>query len=63
MPSFVEVKLTDIQGTKNELIKKGSEQEAGVHRYYFDGSNLDNGIYVVTVVVNNEKKTRIIIKK
>ena len=43
--------------TKKELIKKGSEQQPGDHRYYFEGSNLDKGIYVVTVVVNNEKKT------
>ena len=63
MPSFVEVKLTDIQGTNIELIKKGSEQQPGDHRYYFEGSSLEKGIYVVTVVVNNERKTRIIIKK
>ena len=63
MPSFVEVRLTDIQGTNNELIKKGSEQPPGDHRYYFEGSNLKRGIYVVTVIVNNERKTRIIVKK
>ena len=63
LPSFVAVKLTNIQGTNIELIKKGSEQQPGDHRYYFEGSNLEKGIYVVTVVVNNERKTRIIIKK
>jgi len=63
MPSFVEVKITDIQGAMNEIIQKESEQEAGDHRYYFEGSNLKKGIYVVTVFVNNEKKTRIIVKK
>ena len=56
MPSFVEVKITDIQGAMNEIIQKESEQEAGYHRYYFEGSNLKKGIYVVTVFVNNEKK-------
>ena len=49
--------------TKKELIKKGSEQQPGDHRYYFEGSSLEKGIYVFTVVVNNEMKTRIIIKK
>jgi len=63
MPSFVEVKITDLQGTKNEVIKKGSEQEAGDHRYYFEGSNFQKGIYVVSVFVNNERKTRVIVKK
>lgn len=61
--SFVEVKITDINATKNNVIEKGKEQKAGKYRYYFNGSNLQKGIYVVSVYVNNEKKTRVIVKK
>ena len=61
--SFVEVRITDIKGHKNSIVEKGREQKAGKHSYYFNGSNLQKGIYVVTVYVNNEKKTRLIIKK
>jgi hypothetical protein len=62
-PSFVEVKITDINGTKNSIVEKGKEQKAGKHSYFFNGNNLEKGIYIVTVITNNQKKTRIIVKK
>lgn len=62
-PSFVEVKITDINGTKNSVVEKGKEQKAGKHSYFFNGNNLEKGIYIVTVITNNQKKTRIIVKK
>jgi hypothetical protein len=61
--SFVEVRITDINGTKNKIIEKGKEHKAGKHTYFFNGINLEKGIYVVTVIANNQKKTRIIVKK
>jgi hypothetical protein len=61
--SFVEVKITDINGTYSSVIEKRKEQKTGKHRYFFNGSNLEEGIYIVTVIVNNQKKTRIIVKK
>lgn len=61
--SYVEVKITDINAIKNTVVEKGTRQSAGKHRYYFNGANLERGIYVVTVFVNHEKKTRIIVKK
>lgn len=62
-PSFVEVQISDINGTKNSIIEKGKQQNKGKHRYFFDGTILEKGIYVVTVLVNNQRKTRIIVKK
>jgi len=61
--SYVEVKITDINGTKNSIVEKGKQQKAGKHTYFFNGARLKNGLYVVTVTANNEKKTRIIAKK
>jgi len=62
-PSFVEVKIADINGTKNIVVERAKLQKKGKHRYFFDGSVLEKGIYVVTVIVNNQRKTRIIVKK
>lgn len=62
-PSFVEVRITDINGTKNAIIEKGKEQGVGKHSYFFDGNDLEKGLYLVTVLVDNEKKTRLIVKK
>lgn len=62
-PSFVKVKITDINGTKNSVVEKGKEQKAGKHSYFFNGNNLEKGVYMVTVITNNQKKTRIIVKK
>jgi len=62
-PSFVEIKITNISGATNSIIEKGKQQRAGKHRYFFNGKNLEKGVYVVTVIANNQRKTRIIIKK
>lgn len=62
-PSFVEVRITDINGTKSSVIEKRTEQKKGKHSYFFNGTNLEKGIYIATVIANNQKKTRIIVKK
>ncbi|MFL0116898.1 T9SS type A sorting domain-containing protein [Tenacibaculum maritimum] len=62
-PSKVEVKITDIYGEKISILSQGENQLAGKHSYFFDGSHLKKGTYVVSVTVNNERKTRIIVKK
>ena len=61
--TFVEVRVADINGTKNTVVEKGKQQEKGKHTYFFNGNNLEKGLYVVTVLTGNEKKTRIIVKK
>ncbi|NCT10675.1 MAG: T9SS type A sorting domain-containing protein [Flavobacteriia bacterium] len=62
-PSFVEVKITNVNGTENTIVRKGENQKKGKHSYFFDGSNLNKGAYIVSVFVDNSRKTRIIIKK
>lgn len=62
-PSFVEVKITNVNGTENTIIRKGENQKKGKHNYFFGGSNLNKGAYIVSVFVDNTRKTRIIIKK
>jgi hypothetical protein len=61
--SFVEVKINDLYGAKNAIIEKGTAQKAGKYSYFFNGNNLEKGVYVVTVLVDNNKKTKIIVKK
>ncbi len=62
-PSFVEVKISDLHGNQNSFLERGKEQKVGKHSYFFNGSGLKKGIYVVTVIVNKQRKTRIIVKK
>ena len=62
-PSFVQVKITNINGIKNSIIEKGIQQGVGKHRYFFNGVGLEKGAYVVTIIANNQKKTRLILKK
>ena len=62
-PSYVQIKVSDIRGNKNSIVEKGNEQKAGKHSYFFDGTHLEKGLYVVSVIANNIRKTRIIVKK
>ena len=62
-PSHVEIKVSDIHGQRSSTVERGSLQKAGDYRYFFDGTHLPKGLYVVTITANNQKKTRIIVKK
>lgn len=62
-PSYVQVKVSTINGLKNSIVEKGKEQKAGKHRYFFDGTHLEKGLYVVSVTTNTMRKTRLIVKK
>ena len=61
-PSYVEVRLNDIHGNNISTLEKGKNQKSGKHTYFFDGTKLKKGPYIITVIVNNERRTRIIIK-
>ncbi|WP_440121399.1 T9SS type A sorting domain-containing protein [Tenacibaculum sp. Ill] len=62
-PATVKVQINDTYGNLISVIKTSKTQEKGKYRYFFDASNLQIGVYVVSVFVNNERKTRITIKK
>ena len=62
-PSTVEVRVTDIYGAKSSVVCQREDQLTGKHSYFFEGSHLKKGTYVVSVTINNERKTRIIVKK
>ena len=63
-PSHIHIELANISvPTQVHVIEKGTQQQAGAYRYYFDGSPLKKGIYVVRVFVNGEQKTKLILKK
>ncbi|TCP22375.1 hypothetical protein EV195_11224 [Tenacibaculum skagerrakense] len=57
------VKIASINGGNEQIIKPSTFQKAGEYHYYFDGSSFNKGLYIVTVLVDNERKTRIIVKK
>lgn len=57
------VQINDLYGNVVSIIENEKIKEKGVYRYFFNGSELKKGIYVVSVLVNNRKKTRIIVKK
>lgn len=60
--SFVEVKITGANGIKNIIIKKEAAQNEGSYSYFFDANTLGKGAYIVSVIINNQRKTRIIVK-
>ncbi len=59
----VKIQLSDLQGNIKEVVENNKIQEKGDYRYFLNGSHLKKGAYVVSVFVNNERKTRVIIKK
>ncbi len=59
----VKVLLSDLQGGIKTVLENNKTQEKGDYRYFLDGTHLKKGAYVVSVFVNNERKTRVIIKK
>jgi hypothetical protein len=61
--SNIQIKVSDIKGLKTFVVEKGVSQKPGNHRYFFNGTQLLKGLYVVTVITDSGKKTRIIVKK
>ncbi|CAL2089942.1 T9SS type A sorting domain-containing protein [Tenacibaculum sp. 190524A05c] len=57
------VNVASVNGGNEQMIKPSAIQKAGEYHYYVDGSQFKNGLYVITVLVDNERKTRIIVKK
>lgn len=59
----VKVQINDLSGNLISVIKSSKKQGKGKHRYFYDATKLKTGVYIVSVFVNNERKTRITIKK
>lgn len=57
------VQINDLQGNLKAVITNSKNQQKGNYKYFFDASTLPKGVYVVSVFVNNERKTRVIVKK
>ncbi|CAL2107143.1 Por_Secre_tail domain-containing protein [Tenacibaculum sp. 190524A02b] len=58
-----EVKIADINGNNERIVRPTELQEAGTHRYFIEATDLPSGLYVVTVTTNNKRNTKIIVKK
>jgi hypothetical protein len=61
--SFIKIVLTDLSGSKSYNIETGKNQKKGKHNYFFDGSVLKKGVYVINIFVDGDKKSRILVKK
>ncbi|CAL2093214.1 conserved protein of unknown function precursor containing a T9SS type A C-terminal secretion signal [Tenacibaculum sp. 190524A02b] len=57
-----EVKIADINGNNERIVRPTELQEAGTHRYFIEATDLPSGLYVVTVTTNNKRNTKIIVK-
>ncbi|REH56161.1 hypothetical protein C7448_101194 [Tenacibaculum gallaicum] len=62
-PTNTKVTITNMNGLREKVIKPFTSQETGNYQYYVEGTDLPKGMYVVTILVGKERKTRIIIKK
>ncbi|KAF9657627.1 T9SS type A sorting domain-containing protein [Tenacibaculum mesophilum] len=62
-PANTKVTITNMNGLREKVIKPLASQETGRYQYYVEGTDLPKGMYVVTILVGKERKTRIIIKK
>ncbi len=58
----VDVTITSIDGASIHNVVKNQEQNIGTYNYYFDGSSMPKGVYVISIVYGNEKKTKMIVK-
>lgn len=61
--SFVDVEVSDLQLSYKHVLENGKQQKAGNYTYYFNGSLVKKGINVITVLVNGNKHTKLIVKK
>ncbi len=61
--SNTEVKLSNLDGSNAKTIKTSSIQPSGTYHYYLDGSDIKPGMYLVSIKVGSEIKTRIVVKK
>lgn len=59
----VQVQITDLTGNYTSILESEKLQNKGKHRYFFNASPLKEGAYIVSVIVNGERKTRLIVKK
>jgi len=59
---FTEVKIQSFNGSINRTLKPSSFQQIGKHQFDIDSSSFPNGIYIVSILLEHERKTRIIVK-
>jgi len=58
-----EVSIAQLNGQGRKVIKASGPQKADTYHYTIHGTSFKKGMYIVTILVNGERKTRIIVKK
>lgn len=61
--SNTEVMLSNLSGSNVKTIKTSSMQQSGTYYYYVNGSDIKPGMYLVSIKIGNEIKTRVVVKK
>lgn len=61
--SSIEIHLVSFDGLKKYTLEQGKQQLAGEYKYHFEGTKLQKGLYVINIIVNGLKKSKIILKK
>ncbi|WP_075340619.1 tetratricopeptide repeat protein [Tenacibaculum agarivorans] len=60
--SHIRIEATHLNTGNNQVLEEGKQQSEGEYIYYLNGDQLQQGMYVITVYVDGEKKTETIIK-
>ena len=62
-PGNVSLLLSSIEGTHQEIVVQNRRQTAGEYIYHYKGSHLREGVYILSMWVDGQRKTKIIVKK
>jgi hypothetical protein len=58
----VSIKVTSLDGLRSFDVATINQQHSGSYMYYFDGSILQKGMYVINIIYGGERETKIILK-
>ncbi len=59
----ITVFIEGITNSDKQIVKPKGIQKRGSYTYLIEGNTMTDGIYTVSVITNNKKHTRILIKK
>lgn len=60
--SDVNIKIISIDGSQSFNVATINQQQSGSYMYYFDGSILQKGMYIINITYGGERETKMILK-
>lgn len=61
--SNISVRVSDLYDNELSALVNNKQLPKGNYKYLFDGKSYKKGMYIVSVIVNGEKNSRVIVKK